>query len=330
MTDDASPGPIRPPSEAYSLLIRVTVNCPWNRCEFCNVFKGSKFRRRSVEEIERDISAAGRVVGEVEAWADRMGCSAAAVARRNGLPWLGSGEVRSVFLQDADSLIIPTGELVEILECLYRTFPALERVCTYGRGKTIFRKSLDDLARLRRAGLSRLHLGLETGDDELLVQIRKGATAGEMAEAGRKAKEAGFEVSEYVMPGLGGRRDWERHARNSARVLNRIDPDFIRLRTFHLVGGAPIMERVRRGELQMQTIEGLLLEVRRFVEELDVTSELVTSDFAYNYYLGEVDGRLPQDRARLLEAIDRALDDWRARGEPERSPFRGPLNRCSA
>jgi radical SAM superfamily enzyme YgiQ (UPF0313 family) len=248
------------------------------------------------------------------------------IARLNGVAWLGEGGVTSAFLQDSDCLVMKIDPLVEIVSFLGEQFPTLERITSYARGKTVFRKTPDDLIRLRQAGLSRLHIGLETGDDELLAEIEKGATAAEMIQAGRKAVEAGYEVSEYVMPGLGGRERWEQHALNSARVLNEINPHFIRLRTFHPAPGTPIHDWVRRGDLHVHSVEGVLREVRAFVEALDVTSHLVTTDFAWNFYLGELDGKLPEDRERLLAGIDEALKVWRARGEPKRNPFLGNLN----
>jgi len=327
MSEQSSIGPIRPPSEAYSLLVRVTRNCPWNRCEFCSVFKGKKFQVRSTEEVKEDILVEKRTMEQVRVWAEQIGYGLGYVARNNGILWLDDDGVKSVFIQDSDSMIMKTEPLVEILEFIRETFPSVERICTYARGKTVFKKKFEELMRLREAGLSRLHIGLETGDDEMLAYIKKGATADEMIEAGRKAVKAGFEVSEYVMPGLGGREKWEQHAKNSARVLNEIDPHFIRLRTFHLIKGSPMYEKAQRGEFHMQSIEGVLFEIRQFIEELDVTSELVASDYAFNYFMGEVDGKLPEDKGKLLKSIDKALTEWHSRGEPKRNPFMGNLTR---
>lgn len=329
MSINSSIGPIRPPTEAYSLLIRATINCPWNRCEFCSVFKGERFQLRTVEEVKGDILAAKALADAIQEQAEQVGQSAGVIARLNGVLWLHDDGVKSAFLQDSDSLIMKTEPLVEILEFLCKTFPTLERVCTYARGKTLFRKSLDELRRLRQAGLTRLHIGLETGDDELLAYIQKGATAGQMVQAGRKAVEAGFEVSEYIMPGLGGTEKWEQHAANSARVLNEINPRFIRLRTFRIAPGTPMYQKAERGEFHMQSIEGVLLEIRRFIEGLDVTSELVTSDFASNFFMREVDGKLPEDKEKLLRSIDETVAFWRSRGEPKRNPFSGNLNRSA-
>ncbi|HEY42214.1 MAG TPA: radical SAM protein [Dehalococcoidia bacterium] len=314
-------GPIRPPSEAHSLLVRVTENCPWNRCEFCSVYKGQRFRVRPIEEVRADIHAARCLADEVCEWAERTGYGVGDIARLNGILWLEDDGVRSAFLQDSDSLVVKTEQLVEIVEFICETFPTLDRVCSYVRGKTLSRKNPEELKRLRKAGLSRLHVGLETGDNELLAYVNKGATAEEMIAGGKKAVEAGFEVSEYIMPGLGGRERWQQHAKNSARVLNEINPRFIRLRSFRPAPGTPMYEKALRGDYHVQSVEGILEEIRAFVEDLDVTSELITSDFAINSYMGEIDGKLPEDKRKLLDSIDGMIDLWHTTGEPKRSPF---------
>ena len=308
------------------MLVRVTQNCPWNRCEFCSTFRGQRFRIRPVDDVKDEILAARRLVEETYRWAERSGNTVGQVAQLNGFFWLHDDGVTNAFLQDSDSMTMKTEPLAQILEFLCGAFPTLERVCTYARAKTVYRKTPEELRRLRKAGLSRLHIGLETGDDELLTYIQKGVTAEEQIQAGRKAVGAGFEVSEYVMPGLGGRERWEQHAHNSARVLNEINPRFIRLRTFHPAAGTPIYEKALREEYHVQSVQGVLNEVRTFVEALDVTSELVTSDFAWNFYLGEVDGKLPEEKGKVLAAIDRARARWQAVGEPKRNPFMGKLN----
>jgi radical SAM superfamily enzyme YgiQ (UPF0313 family) len=303
------------------MLIRATINCPWNRCEFCSVFKGQKFRLRPVEEVKEDILAARAFADAILAQSAQAGERASVVARLNGVLWIEDDGVKSAFLQDSDSMIMKTDPLVEILEFLHETFPTLERVTTYARGKTVYHKTPQELKRIREAGLTRLHIGLETGDDDLLAYIQKGATADQMIQAGRKGVEAGFEVSEYIMPGLGGWERWEQHARNSASVLNQINPHFIRLRTFHPIPGTPMYEKAEREEYHLQSIEGVLIEIREFIEALEVTSELVTSDFAPNYFMQGIDGKLPEDRERLLRSVDDAIAYWRARGEPKRNPF---------
>ncbi len=284
---------------------------------------------RTVEEVKEDILAARKLLEDVQRRAEQTGFRVREIARQWGILWLQNDGVTSAFLQDSDSLIMKTESLVEIVSSLYDTFPTLERVCSYARGKTVFRKKSEELSRLKEAGLSRLHTGLETGDDELLAYIQKGATADEMMQAGCKAIETGFELSEYVMPGLGGRERWQQHAKNTARVLNVINPHFIRLRTLHLADGTPLYEKAERGEFHIQSIEGVLIEIRRLIEDLEVTSELITSDFSNNFFIGKVDGKLPEEKEKLLKSIDEALAYWRSRGELKRNPFLGSLSRSA-
>jgi radical SAM superfamily enzyme YgiQ (UPF0313 family) len=297
--------PYRPPTEGYSLLVRATRNCSWNRCEFCCMYQGTKLEIRPVEDVKNDISAMKMVADEIkdlalkEGYGDRIGM----VARANGIHWLNDGVVKHAFIADSNSVIMKSEDLAEIIRFLYETFPTLERVTSYARAKTLVKKSMEDLQLLREAGLNRLHVGLETGDEELLKIIQKGATPDEMILGGKKALQAGFELSEYVMPGLGGQEKWEQpglggqekweqHARGTARVLNEINPHFIRLRTLFTVPGTPLAERYERGEFSQQTIEGLLKEVRLMIEELTVSADFVVSDHIANRYMWGIDGKL--------------------------------------
>ncbi len=309
--------PFRPPTEAYSLLIRATRNCSWNRCEFCNMYKGLKLELRPVEEVKEDVRTAKMLADEVGEWAARIGYGdrVGLVARANGILWLDEGVVKNIFIGDSNSVIMRAEDLAEIVGFLCHAFPTVERVTSYARAKTLAKKSPQELRMLREAGLSRLHVGLETGDDELLTYVKKGATAEDMIVGGRKAIEAGFELSEYVMPGLGGRERWEQHARETARVLNQIEPHFIRLRTLMLAPGMPLYEKNQQGEFSLQSLEGLLIEVRTLIEELKVKSQMVASDFSSNFYLMGVDGRLPQEKQSMLRSIDLTLETTRSRVE---------------
>jgi len=285
-------------------------NCPWNRCEFCSRYKGSTLELRSVAEVEEDIMTAKRMVDEIKQRAcnTEYGDHVSVVARANGVPWLNEGEVRNVFIGDSDSMILKTENLAEIIGFLYETFPALETVTAYGGAKTLANKGPEELRRLREAGLTTLHVELETGDDELLRYMSKGATAEQMIIGGRKAIEAGFELSGYVMPGLGGEERWEQHARETARVLNEINPHFIRLRTLGLSPDMPLHDKQQRGQFTMQSLEGLVIEVRTMIENLEVDSQVVASDFSANLYLLDIDGRLPKGKDRMLRALDSALE----------------------
>jgi radical SAM superfamily enzyme YgiQ (UPF0313 family) len=301
--------PIRPPSEARSLLVRATRFCPWGRCIFCYgvLWDYRKLELRAVDDIKQDILAMKAHADQITEWAvknhaeDRV----EQVAIGNNVLWLTDQGVKTAFIGDSDSLIMKTDDLVEVIEFLYRTFSTLERVTSYGRAKTALRKSPDSLKRLHDAGLTRLHLGLETGDDELLKYIDKGATSAEMIEAGKKIKESGISLSEYVLLGIGGEDRWKQHAEGTARVLNRIDPDFIRARTLIVVPGTPLYDKVESGEFRRLSPEGILREERLLIENLEVTSEFV-SDHSSNYL--PLDGKFPEAKKQLLELIDKFLD----------------------
>ena len=281
MRDAFEQGPIRPPSEASSLLVRCTRNCPWNRCAFCRTYKGRKFSLRTVDEIKADLRA------------------------MRALDWRGR-EPRTAFLQDADSLVMKTADLCEVLRYLREQFPTITRATTYARARTVAKKAPDELADLRAAGLDRIHIGMESGADEVLKLISKGASAAIHIEAGTKVKAAGMELSEYVMPGIGGRALSDVHAAGSARVLNAVDPDFIRLRTAAVVPGTPLHEMWRAGAFVRPADDEIVAEIRLFVAGLEGVHSRIVSAHILNL-LEEVEGALPADKGRILGAIDRYL-----------------------
>jgi len=316
-------GPIRPPSEAYSLLIRVTRNCTWNKCAFCLTYKGERFSKRPIEEIKGDIEAAKEIADEIKALSWRAG-HGGEVTRGlvEGIfqsPHLYSEHYRSialwlyfggkhVFLQDANSITLKTAELAEILKFLKKTFPQVERVTSYGRSKTIAQgKTVEDLKELKQAGLTRLHVGLETGSDRLLTYVNKGVTAAEHIEAGRTVMESGIELSEYVILGLGGKKWWKEHARETAQVLNRINPHFIRLRTLKVLPGMVLWEKVEEGDFVLQTEEEKIAEERLLIEGLDGITSTFMSDHILNL-LSEVEGTFPDDKDHILGIIDAFLE----------------------
>jgi radical SAM superfamily enzyme YgiQ (UPF0313 family) len=309
-------GPIRPPNEAKSLLLRVTRNCPWNQCLFCPVYKRSKFSLRTVEEIKEDIQTAKDTADEIKALSWKLGFSGevndqviSAIfnspnysnAYRSIAIWLYYG-TGACFLQDADNLVMKTKDLVEVLGFLKEKFPQITRVTTYSRSRTIVRKSVESLKAIRKAGLDRVHVGLESGYDPLLKLMKKGVTGVQHVEAGRKLLEAGMELSEYVMPGLGGQGLWREHAIATAKVLNQINPHFIRLRSLRVPDRVPLSEKLKNGEFEMQTDDMLAEEVKLFIETLDGLTSVVTSDHIMNL-LEEVTGRLPEDKEEMLEVI---------------------------
>lgn len=282
--------PFRPPSEADSLLLRVTRGCPWNRCAFCPMYKHLKFEKRPVEEVKQDIDTARAFTG---------------------------GNVKTVFIGDSDSLVIKTGDVCEILGHLLGAFPSLTRVTSYARSLTLRRKPLESLRKIRDAGLTRLHIGLETGSARLLDRIKKGASPDTMIEACTKVKEAGFEVSMYVLLGIGGEANWHEHASETARVLNRMDPDFIRVRTLVPQPGTPVFQWWTEGSFEMASPETILKEQKGIIKDLAVTSQYL-SDHVSNYV--PINGKLPADKTKMLSIIDEALEKL-----SKEDTFRGEL-----
>ena len=286
-------GVYRPPSEGgnASLLLRITENCPWNKCTFCEMYKSHPFGYRQVGDIKADIDTVKVISDEIKAVSQKTGQGGrinADVFRSilSGDPflnenycfitvfnWLYSGG-KTAFLQDADSMIMRPSELIEVLEHLRQTLKTLTRVTTYTRSKTLSQRKQEDLKAIREAGLDRLHVGLETGDDELLKIIRKGVTASEQIEGGKKAMAAGLQLSLYWMPDLGGRERWRQHAENTARVLNEINPHYIRSRPFVPRCGTPIFDDYEQGRLHVSSPHERLEELRVMIEALDVTSRM--------------------------------------------------------
>ena len=284
--------PIRPPSEARSLLIRVMRGCPWNYCTFCNVYKDlpRKGVLRTVDEVKGDIDALHAGAEEMRALGHTI-------------------EPRTAFLADSNAIIVNTGELVEIIAHLREAFPSIERITSYARAKTIVKRDAADLRRLRDAGLNRLHVGLESGDDEVLAGVRKGATATDMIEAGRKAMDAGFELSEYIMPGLGGHKLTEQHAANTAAALNATNPDYVRVRPLMPTPGTPLYEQFRSGNFLPMTPFEMLNELRRTIERLDVSGNICFDHFM-NFPIFRQDWEgypMPEAKEHLLALMDEAL-----------------------
>ncbi len=328
MTESFDVGPFRPPSEAYSLLIRATRNCPWNRCRFCSMYKGHKFELRPAKEIKQDIEIAKSIRDKIKelswrsGYGDRVTEVATMVLRNppdhafhNVALWLyGGGE--NAFLQDANSLIMRTNELTEVLRFLKETLPSINRITSYGRSKTAAKKKLEELVEIHEAGLSRLHIGLESGYDRLLEYMDKGVTAAEHITGGRRVVESGISLSEYVLLGLGGKEMWREHAIETARVLNEISPDFIRIRTLNINQGLPMYADVEKGSFVQTTDEEMLEEEKLLIEHLECHANYV-SDHIGNL-LQELEGRLPEDKEKMLSVIDR----FQALSPEERTNFR--------
>lgn len=309
-------GPIRPPSEAFSLLIRITRNCPWNRCAFCPVYKGSHFSVRPLEHVLKDIEQIARSIslihlrfgGEIYA-IDEMTLNR--VLQDTGIDfqaficavnWYSAG-MRSIFLQDANSLVLPTEKLLVVLKKLTQCFPAVQRITSYARAQTIYKKSLEEMKQLREHGLNRIHIGLESGSDKVLKFMKKGVTKEQHIEAGQKVMNAGIELSEYYMPGLGGKELLEEHAIESADALNKINPTFIRLRTLAIPSNTPLYEEWKSGNFKKCTDEEIAHELLCFIEHLDGITSIIKSDHILNL-LPELEGKLPEDKGKMIDILN--------------------------
>ncbi len=317
-------GPIRPPSEAQSLLIRVTRNCPWNRCTFCPVYKKHKFSLRPVEHVIRDIDTVHKyieiLVQQADAKVGRAGINKIlenitdeeSQAFHAAMHWF-SGGMKSVFIQDANSLIIKPADLIDILRHLKKCFPQAERITSYARSHTIARIKDDDLKAIREAGLNRIHIGLESGSDKVLEMVRKGVTKESHIKAGLKVIRAGIELSEYVMPGLGGRALSEEHALETADALNQINPHFIRLRTLAIPSrSGKLFEDYQSGRFEKCTDLMMTQEILMFINNLKGIGSVLKSDHILNLF-EELEGTFPQDKPRFLNILNTFLNM-----EPER------------
>ena len=307
-------GAYRPPSEAYSLLLRLTRNCPWNRCRFCEMYKGQKFEVRTVAEIKQDILSAAKIRDAIitlshdPAFDNNIRRAAAAVLQnppdyiyQNVALWLYNGGL-NVFLQDANSLVMRTPDLVEVLKFLKETLPTVNRITSYCRAKTAAQKKLEDLKAFHEAGLTRLHVGLESGSDAVLKMIDKGVTAAEEIEGGKKIVASGISLSEYYLLGIGGKALWREHALESARVLNAIDPDFIRVRTLSVKENLLMWPDVENGTFIRTTDEEMMDELKLLVQNLDCHANFVSDHI--NNLLPEVEGKLPEDKEKMLAVIE--------------------------
>ena len=268
----------RPPSEAASLIIQATVGCPHNRCTFCSMYRQSRFRIRTMAEIKEDLDMARDYYGD---------------------------SVRSVFMADGNTIVMKTADLVEILHYIQESFPSLERITSYGSARFIAKKKPEELAALREAGLTRIHSGMESGDDAVLHLQNKGVNADRIVHAGRMVKDAGIELSEYIIVGAGGKALSTQHAINSALVLNRINPDFIRLRTLMPAKGTPLYEMCKHGDFSLLTPHEALRETRTFIGHLEGITSTLYSDHISNYW--NVHGTFPTDKQGMLGQIDYAL-----------------------
>ena len=277
--------PYRPPNEAVSALIRASKGCPWNKCLFCTMYKALKFKPRPVGEVKRDIDTAAKI-------------------------YRGA---KSVFIADSDSLTMKNIE--EIIQHIKLRFPDSDRITSYARAKTLMKLGSERLKKIKEAGLTRVHVGLESGDKKTLEFMQKGATPEEMIAGGRAAREAGLELSFYILIGAGGKDRLKEHAVESAKVCNEVNPDFIRLRTLVVQRGSLLEEKKNSGHYKPTSPIEKLQEVKIFIENLEVNQCELASDHFTNYiwvnnsvvYRG-IYGMLPQEKQDMLDILDSTLN----------------------
>ncbi len=270
----------RPPSEARSLIFQVTLGCSWNKCLFCAMYKTKTFSVRPYEDLEKDV---------IE------------------MSWR-APYTEKIFLADGDPLAAPTEYLVKVLDLMNERFPYLKRISAYAGPTNLRDKTLDELRELRARKLDVLYLGIETGNDELLKKVRKGARASQIIEGCRKAVEAGLRMSTFIILGLGGMEGSYAHAKDSAKVANAIDPHFLATLTLMLGPYERVYEqKIMGGGFKLVDKRGSLQELRWFVEDLELTNCKFGSEHASNYL--PISGYLPRDKGEILRLIDKALED---------------------
>ncbi len=308
-------GPIRPPAEANSLLLRLTRNCPWNHCTFCPLYKDEKFSIRDPEHVFHDIDTAYDIVSKIKNEAgdghltQAIVNTIASTVQADDRPllnavlhWYSAG-MESIFFQDANSLVLKPASLIKILERIKECFPEVERITSFGRTQTILNISDVHLKRYAELGLNRIHAGLETGSDKLLKLVRKGCTKEMHVRAGHKVKNSGIELSECVLLGLGGKTLSHEHAIETADTVNQINPPIIRFLTLAAPRSAELFHGDSPDEYIPSTDLDIACEIKLFIENLNGVTSYIESNNILNL-LHEVEGVMPDSKEKILDALD--------------------------
>ena len=313
-------GPIRPPSEADSLLFQVTNGCTWNKCKFCQLYKHTRFKAYSVDALKHEIDNMVLLAERVRQYRlpagewDIQGLNEELAFIQNDMErqsiymianWLVNGG-ENVFLQDGNSLVLQRGRLSEVLKYLKQSFPNIKRITSYGRAENLSRVSAEEFAELKEAGLDRIHSGFESGSDRVLQHINKGVTQAQEILAGKNIKKGGIELSIYFMPGVGGKPLSKENAEETAYVLNQINPDFLRIRTFAAQEGTELYQEWEDGKHIPCNDEEIVLEIRRVIELAEGVDTVIVSDHIINL-LQKVEGKLVAEKQYLLDIIDEFL-----------------------
>lgn len=269
----------RPPSEAYSLIIQVTLGCSHNKCTFCNMYKDKNFRVRKLDDIFEDLDMAREYYRVV----------------------------KRVFLADGDALVLKTEDLEKIILRIKELFPECERIGIYATPKDVIRKTEEDLIKLKNIGLDIIYLGVESGSDEILKDIKKGVTSAEMIEAGQKVKRTGIKLSTTIISGLGGVEKWEMHAKGSAEVISQINPDYLGVLTLIVEPGTEMFDKVHGGKVTLLSPKEVMVEMREFIGNLNVSGCVFRSNHASNY--APLAATLGEEKDRILNQLDGLIEN---------------------
>lgn len=267
----------RPPSEAYSLIVQVTIGCSQNRCIFCNMFKEKRFRIRKVEEVLEDLQDAR----------DRY------------------QYVEKIFLADGDALVCKMKDLERILNFIQQNFKECKQVTLYGSPRSILMKKQYELKKLKELGISMIYMGLESGNDEVLAYMKKGVTSQEMIEAANKVKNANIRLSVTAISGLGGRRLWREHAKDTGLVLSQMKPDYVGLLTLMIEEDLPLYDKIRDGEFEILNPYDILIETKEMLKYMDCPDCIFRSNHASNYV--NLRGTLNDDKEAMIQTLDEAI-----------------------
>jgi len=309
-------GPIRPPSEHASLLVRVTRNCPWNNCRFCGLYKGEAFSIRPIEHVINDLETIKKCVDFIASVRllepnEKENAKSAFIQSLHGSDrfafhmandWVKAG-MTHVFLQDANTMVIKPKDMITLLNHLRNLFPTIERITSYGRSQTIANIKDEDLKAIADAGLNRIHIGMETGSDTILELVKKGVEKKTQILAGQKVKRAGIELSEYFMPGLGGNEYSDENALETADALNQINPDFIRIRTLAVPERTLLFSDYAQGVFTRTGDVTMVKELYQLIQHLDGITSTIKSDHILNL-IPEFEGTLPEDKEKMMASLE--------------------------
>jgi len=277
----------RPPSEANSLILQVTIGCSHNKCTFCGTYLEKKFRIKTFEEIKADVDTVYPYFKDID----------------------------RIFLADGNALIIPTNNLLRIIKFLYSKFPMLQRVGTYACPSDLLKKSENELQKLRKAGLGIIYLGLESGSDKILKRVRKGALSKHMVQGAKKVKAVGIKLSVIMILGLGGKADSVEHAEQSGKILSEMNPDYIGALTLMVVNGTEIYDDVQEGKMELLGPAEVFRELKILIENINVTNSIFRANHASNYI--PIGGTLPKDKTKILKKLDKILESENISFKPE-------------